>query len=51
MSIEVKNVTKRFGSFTALDNVTLEVGGGDLPAAGGHAIDREQAFAGGGQEA
>jgi len=32
MSITAKNITKRFGSFTALDNVSLEVGGGDLVA-------------------
>lgn len=32
MSISVKNVTKRFGDFTALDNVSLEVPGGALLA-------------------
>src|SRR5579884_744079 len=32
MSIEARNITKRFGSFTALDNVTLEVGAGTLTA-------------------
>src|SRR4029450_8342184 len=32
MSITVKNVNKRFGSFVALDNVTLEVPGGELLA-------------------
>ena len=32
MSITVKNVTKRFGDFTALDNVSLEVPGGSLLA-------------------
>ena len=32
MSISVKNVTKRFGSFVALDNVSLEVPGGELVA-------------------
>ncbi len=32
MSITAKHVTKRFGSFTALDDVTLEVPGGELLA-------------------
>ncbi len=32
MSIEVRNVSKRFGSFTALDDVSLEVEGGSLTA-------------------
>jgi sulfate transport system ATP-binding protein len=32
MSISVKNVTKRFGSFTALDNVSVQVQGGKLLA-------------------
>jgi sulfate transport system ATP-binding protein len=32
MSIAVKNVTKRFGSFLALDNVSLEVPAGELLA-------------------
>jgi sulfate/thiosulfate transport system ATP-binding protein len=32
MSITAKNVTKTFGSFVALDNVTLEVPGGELLA-------------------
>jgi sulfate/thiosulfate transport system ATP-binding protein len=32
MSITVKNVTKRFGSFLALDNVSLEVPAGELLA-------------------
>jgi sulfate transport system ATP-binding protein len=32
MSISVKNVTKRFGSFLALDNVSLEVPAGELLA-------------------
>ncbi len=32
MSITVKNVSKRFGSFVALDNVSLEVTGGGLLA-------------------
>ena len=32
MSILVKNVSKRFGSFTALDDVSLEVDGGSLTA-------------------
>jgi len=32
MSVEVKNVTKRFGSFTALDNVNLRVESGELVA-------------------
>jgi ABC-type tungstate transport system substrate-binding protein len=33
MSIEVKNITKRFGSFTALDNISLEIPTGELVAA------------------
>ena len=32
MSIAVRGVTKRFGSFTAVHNVDLEVGGGELVA-------------------
>ena len=32
MSITVKNVSKRFGSFVALDRVSLEVPGGGLVA-------------------
>jgi sulfate/thiosulfate transport system ATP-binding protein len=32
MSIEVRNVSKRFGSFQALDDVSLDVGGGSLTA-------------------
>jgi len=32
MSISVRNITKRFGDFTALDNVSLEVPGGSLLA-------------------
>ena len=32
MSITARHVTKRFGSFTALDDVTLEVPGGELLA-------------------
>ena len=32
MSVEVKNVTKRFGSFTALDQVSLKVESGELVA-------------------
>lgn len=32
MSIEVKNVTKTFGKFTALDNVSLKVPNGELVA-------------------
>ncbi len=32
MSIKVEGITKRFGSFTALDNVSLEVPGGSLLA-------------------
>ena len=32
MSITVKNVTKRFGSFVALDDVSLEVPAGELLA-------------------
>jgi sulfate transport system ATP-binding protein len=32
MSVEVKNVTKKFGGFTALDNVNLRVESGELVA-------------------
>lgn len=32
MSIQVRNVSKRFGSFTALDDVSLDVAGGSLTA-------------------
>jgi len=32
MSIEIRNVTKRFGSFTALDDVSLEIPEGSLTA-------------------
>lgn len=32
MTIEVKNIVKRFGDFTALDNVDLKVEGGELLA-------------------
>jgi sulfate transport system ATP-binding protein len=32
MSVEVKNVTKKFGGFTALDNVSLNVKSGELVA-------------------
>src|SRR5947209_3006245 len=32
MSIEVRNVSKRFGSFQALDDVSIDVGGGSLTA-------------------
>ena len=32
MSIEIRNVGKRFGSFVALDNVNLEVPTGELVA-------------------
>jgi sulfate/thiosulfate transport system ATP-binding protein len=32
MSIEVRNITKRFGSFTALNGVSLEIPGGSLAA-------------------
>ena len=32
MSISVKNITKRFGDFSALDNVSLEVPNGSLLA-------------------
>jgi len=32
MSIEIRNVTKRFGDFTALEDVSLEVEGGSLTA-------------------
>src|SRR6266403_5368357 len=32
MSIEAQNITKKFGQFTALDNVSLDVTSGDLVA-------------------
>ena len=32
MSIEVRNLTKRFGNFIALDDVSLDVPGGELVA-------------------
>ena len=32
MSISVRNVTKRFGDFVALDDVSVEVAGGSLTA-------------------
>src|SRR6202161_4841108 len=32
MSIEVRNITKKFGRFTALDNVDLEIPSGQLVA-------------------
>ena len=32
MSIEVRNLSKRFGSFVALDDVNLDVPGGELVA-------------------
>jgi sulfate/thiosulfate transport system ATP-binding protein len=32
MKIEIKNITKRFGAFTALDNVNLDFPSGDLVA-------------------
>src|SRR3954468_24830710 len=32
MSIQVQNVSKSFGSFTALDNVNLEIASGELVA-------------------
>src|SRR3954471_13546946 len=32
MSIEIRNVSKRFGTFQALDDVSLDVGGGSLTA-------------------
>ena len=32
MSVEVKNITKKFGNFTALDNVNLKVESGELIA-------------------
>jgi sulfate transport system ATP-binding protein len=32
MSIEIKNITKKFGSFTALDNISLTVPAGELVA-------------------
>ena len=32
MSIEVKNIVKRFGSFTALNDVSLQFASGELTA-------------------
>ncbi|CAN7355960.1 sulfate ABC transporter ATP-binding protein [Pseudorhodoferax sp. LjRoot39] len=32
MSIEIRNVSKQFGSFRALDNVSLDIGSGELVA-------------------
>jgi sulfate/thiosulfate transport system ATP-binding protein len=32
MSIEVRNITKRFGNFVALDNISLEIPSGELVA-------------------
>ena len=32
MSVEVRNIIKKFGSFTALDNVSLKVESGELVA-------------------
>lgn len=32
MSIEIQNITKKFGDYTALDNISLSVGSGDLVA-------------------
>src|SRR6202142_1225251 len=32
MSVEVRNITKKFGGFTALDNVSLKVESGELIA-------------------
>ncbi|HKQ29850.1 MAG TPA: ATP-binding cassette domain-containing protein, partial [Burkholderiales bacterium] len=32
MTINVRNIAKRFGSFVALDNVTLEFPAGELTA-------------------
>jgi sulfate transport system ATP-binding protein len=32
MSIEVKNITKRFGNFTAIDNVSIKINDGELVA-------------------
>jgi len=32
MSIQIRNVTKSFGAFKALDNVSLDIGGGELVA-------------------
>ncbi|HVU07367.1 MAG TPA: sulfate ABC transporter ATP-binding protein [Verrucomicrobiae bacterium] len=32
MSVEVKNITKKFGNFTALDNVSLKIESGELVA-------------------
>ena len=32
MSIEVKHITKNFGTFTALDNVCLKIPDGELVA-------------------
>ena len=37
MAIEVRNVTKRFGTFTALDDVCIRVGDGALTALRGPA--------------
>ena len=32
MTIEVRNINKRFGEFTALDNVSLQFPAGELTA-------------------
>ena len=32
MSIEAQNITKKFGQFTALDDVSLEIPSGELVA-------------------
>src|ERR1700729_2085090 len=32
MSVEVRNITKKFGNFTALDNVSLRIESGELVA-------------------
>ena len=40
MSIQIRSVTKRFGDFAALDDVTLEVEGGSLTALLGPKIGR-----------
>ena len=32
MSVEVRNISKKFGQFTALDNVNLKIESGELVA-------------------
>ena len=32
MSIEIRNIQKRFGDFTALENVSLDIASGELLA-------------------